>query len=397
VSRIDPARETRLYVARQMDLRGRNLDEKGRALLAEDLRSPCYEEVAVFIAFSRLIAEARTGFVVLDTAPTGHTLLLLDSAYHRQIVGGYASRASGGIVTPLMRLGDPVFTRLLLVTLAETTPVSEATQLQADLRRAQIEPFSWVIDASLAAADSTAPILRRRIAADPPRRARARTAGGDRAVDGGRARRIGAAPSPRATRRAAPRRHARARALTGTSGRDGGASGHRGGGGHRPERAGLAFRRPDAISSCNDDATACTSIAWPAGAARWARGERVVTAGVSRAERPACSTTTGCEPADGSADLRPIEGPEADDELASLAKAVGHPARVQILRLLARRTACVCGDIVNELPLAQSTVSQHLKVLKEAGLVRGEVDGARVCYCLEPRALRRLKALVGGL
>lgn len=96
------------------------------------------------------------------------------------------------------------------------------------------------------------------------------------------------------------------------------------------------------------------------------------------------------------ADLRPVEGTEADDELAALAKAIGHPARVQILRLLARKAA-VCGDIVEELPLAQSTVSQHLKVLKDAGLVRGDVDGPRVCYCVEPRALRRLKALVGGL
>jgi ArsR family transcriptional regulator, arsenate/arsenite/antimonite-responsive transcriptional repressor len=96
-------------------------------------------------------------------------------------------------------------------------------------------------------------------------------------------------------------------------------------------------------------------------------------------------------------DVRPVEGPAADEELALLAKAVGHPARVQILRLLSRRTACVCGDIVDELPLAQSTVSQHLKVLKEAGLIRGDIDGPRVCYCIEPRILRRLKALVGGL
>ncbi len=96
-------------------------------------------------------------------------------------------------------------------------------------------------------------------------------------------------------------------------------------------------------------------------------------------------------------DLRPVEGDEADEELALLAKAVGHPARVQILRLLVRREACICGDIVDELPLAQSTVSQHLKVLKEAGLVRGEIDGPRVCYCIEPRALRRLKSLVGSL
>ncbi len=96
-------------------------------------------------------------------------------------------------------------------------------------------------------------------------------------------------------------------------------------------------------------------------------------------------------------DVRPVEGVEADEELALLTKAVGHPARVQILRLLVRRESCICGDIVDELPLAQSTVSQHLKVLKEAGLIRGDVDGPRVCYCVEPRALRRLKALVGSL
>ncbi len=96
-------------------------------------------------------------------------------------------------------------------------------------------------------------------------------------------------------------------------------------------------------------------------------------------------------------DLRPVEGEAADEELATLAKALGHPARVQIMRLLARRDACVCGDIVDELPLAQSTVSQHLKVLKEAGLVKGEISGPRTCYCIEPRALRRLRALVGSL
>jgi ArsR family transcriptional regulator len=92
-----------------------------------------------------------------------------------------------------------------------------------------------------------------------------------------------------------------------------------------------------------------------------------------------------------------VEGPEADEELANLAKAMGHPARVQIMRLLVRREACVCGDIVDELPLAQSTVSQHLKVLKGVGLIRGDIDGPRVCYCVEPRVLRRLKALVGSL
>ncbi|MCA9582607.1 MAG: winged helix-turn-helix transcriptional regulator [Myxococcales bacterium] len=107
--------------------------------------------------------------------------------------------------------------------------------------------------------------------------------------------------------------------------------------------------------------------------------------------------STCCPPPDGEEDLRAVEGPAADQDLASLAKALGHPARVRIMRLLTRRSTCICGDIVEELELAQSTVSQHLKVLKEAGLIRGEVDGPRVCYCAEPRALRRLRALVGGL
>ena len=92
-----------------------------------------------------------------------------------------------------------------------------------------------------------------------------------------------------------------------------------------------------------------------------------------------------------------MQGDAADEDLAALARALGHPVRVQIMRLLARRDSCVCGDIVKELPLAQSTVSQHLKVLKDVSLIRGEIDGPRTCYCLEPRTLRRLKALVGGL
>jgi ArsR family transcriptional regulator, arsenate/arsenite/antimonite-responsive transcriptional repressor len=109
------------------------------------------------------------------------------------------------------------------------------------------------------------------------------------------------------------------------------------------------------------------------------------------------STADCCPAPSAEPDLRPVEGAQAEEELAMLAKAIGHPARVQIVRILVRRASCVCGEIVDELPLAQSTVSQHLKTLKEAGLIRGEVDGPRVCYCIEPRALRRLKALVGGL
>ena len=107
--------------------------------------------------------------------------------------------------------------------------------------------------------------------------------------------------------------------------------------------------------------------------------------------------TACCPPPADEPDLRPVQGDAADEELAALSKALGHPVRVQIVRLLTLRESCVCGDIVKELPLAQSTVSQHLKVLKDVGLIRGEIDGPRTCYCLEPRTLRRLKALIGGL
>ena len=114
--------------------------------------------------------------------------------------------------------------------------------------------------------------------------------------------------------------------------------------------------------------------------------------------RPVEPGTKGrCPPPSEELDLRPTEGPEIDEELAALAKALAHPARVKIIRLLASRSACICGEIVDELPLAQSTVSQHLKILKEAGFIRGEVDGPRICYCLEPGTLRRLKVLIAGL
>jgi DNA-binding transcriptional ArsR family regulator len=119
---------------------------------------------------------------------------------------------------------------------------------------------------------------------------------------------------------------------------------------------------------------------------------RISTMKVAARSADAC-----CPPPSEQPDLRPIEGDDADEELASLTKALGHPARVKILRILLRRNGCICGDIVDELPLAQSTVSQHLKVLKDAGLIRGDVDGPRVCYCIEARVLRRLKVLVAGL
>ncbi|PSO14855.1 arsenical pump-driving ATPase [Bradyrhizobium sp. MOS003] len=168
VDRIDPRVETERYVAKIMSSRGRDLDAQGKALLLEDLASPCTEEVAVFHAFSHVVAEARSAFVVLDTAPTGHTLLLLDAtgAYHRQMTSQLVPSGPGRIVTPLMRLQDPTHTKVILVTLPETTPVSEAASLQDDLRRAGVEPYGWVINKSLTVAGTRDPLLRLRLAAE---------------------------------------------------------------------------------------------------------------------------------------------------------------------------------------------------------------------------------------
>jgi arsenite-transporting ATPase len=164
VSRIDPRVETERYRQRVLDTKGRDLDAAGRAMLEEDLRSPCTEEIAVFQAFSHIIREARSSFVVMDTAPTGHTLLLLDAtgAYHREVT----RQIRGGlhVTTPLMQLQDPQQTKVLIVTLAETTPVLEAAGLQADLRRAGIEPWAWVVNQSLAVVPTTSPLLTRRAA-----------------------------------------------------------------------------------------------------------------------------------------------------------------------------------------------------------------------------------------
>jgi arsenite-transporting ATPase len=166
VDRIDAKAEAERYVEKIMEDRGRDLDAQGQALLREDLRSPCTDEIAVFHAFSRIVQEARAAFVVLDTAPTGHTLLLMDAtgAYHSQVIRHMPSAGPGGrIITPLMRLQDPAYTHVLLVTLAETTPVSQANALQEDLRRAHIEPYAWVVNKSLLAAGTIDPLLRQRL------------------------------------------------------------------------------------------------------------------------------------------------------------------------------------------------------------------------------------------
>jgi arsenite-transporting ATPase len=160
VSRIDSQAETRAYVEQVMATAGKNLDASGRALLEEDLRSPCTEEIAVFRAFAHIVAQGKDAFVVLDTAPTGHTLLLLDAteSYHREIARK-ASDMPEEVLKLLPRLRDRNFTQILIVTLPEATPVHEAAMLQTDLRRAQIEPFAWVINQSFEESDSRDPLL----------------------------------------------------------------------------------------------------------------------------------------------------------------------------------------------------------------------------------------------
>jgi arsenite-transporting ATPase len=163
VSRIEPHAETERYRQHVMETKGKDLDDQGKALLEEDLRSPCTEEIAVFLAFSRIIREAGKKFVVMDTAPTGHTLLLLDAtgAYHRE-TARHMGPSGVTFTTPMMQLQDSKKTKVLIVTLAENTPVLEAAGLQSDLRRADIEPWAWIINNSLAIANPTSALMRQR-------------------------------------------------------------------------------------------------------------------------------------------------------------------------------------------------------------------------------------------
>ncbi|MER5006635.1 arsenical pump-driving ATPase [Atlantibacter hermannii] len=169
VSRIDPKVETERYRRFVLENQGKGLDAEGLAVLEEDLRSPCTEEIAVFQAFSRVIKEADDHFVIMDTAPTGHTLLLLDAtgAYHREMVR-QMGQTHEHVMTPMMQLQDPEKTKVIIVTLAETTPVLEAANLQQDLRRAEIEPWAWVINSSLAAAKPSSPFLVNRASRELP-------------------------------------------------------------------------------------------------------------------------------------------------------------------------------------------------------------------------------------
>ena len=168
VSRIDPKVETQRYIDKIMAAKSPQLDAQEQALLLEDLQSPCTEEVAVFHAFSRIVSEGRSAFVVLDTAPTGHSMLLMDAtgAYHRQMTREFEGHGAARVVTPLMRLQDAAYTKIVLVTLPEATPVSQAAALQDDLRRARIEPFAWVLNKSVLAAGTHDPLLDARLAGE---------------------------------------------------------------------------------------------------------------------------------------------------------------------------------------------------------------------------------------
>ena len=160
LTRIDPVAETLQYTEAVLSKSAPDLDAEGMALLEEDLRSPCTEEIAVFNAFARTVAEGQNGFVVLDTAPTGHTILLLDAAeaYHREVTRTMSDMPEC-VLQLLPRLRDPGFTRVLLVALPEATPVHEAARLQDDLKRAGIAPYAWIINQSFSGNGFTDPVL----------------------------------------------------------------------------------------------------------------------------------------------------------------------------------------------------------------------------------------------
>jgi arsenite/tail-anchored protein-transporting ATPase len=169
LERIDPAVELESYRAEVMGAADAELDDAGRALLEEDLRSPCTEEIAVFRAFARTVAEGKDRFVVLDTAPTGHTILLLDAAeaYHREVLRTQ-NETPESVRELLPRLRDPRFTFIFVVTLPEPTPIHEAQRLQEDLRRAQIEPFAWVVNQSFLASGTQDALLSAKAAQEIP-------------------------------------------------------------------------------------------------------------------------------------------------------------------------------------------------------------------------------------
>ncbi|MEX0685005.1 MAG: TRC40/GET3/ArsA family transport-energizing ATPase [Balneolales bacterium] len=169
IDRIDPHAEKKAYIEKVLQQRGKNKTGEELKLLREDLESPCTEEVAVFQAFSKAIHQAKRKFVVIDTAPTGHTLLLLDTtgSYHKEVLRN-TGMDPAKLKTPYMYLQDPEYSKLLIVTLPETTPITEAAQLQEDLRRSNIEPYAWIANQSMSATELTDPLLKRRAVEEVP-------------------------------------------------------------------------------------------------------------------------------------------------------------------------------------------------------------------------------------
>ncbi|MFQ3670676.1 MAG: TRC40/GET3/ArsA family transport-energizing ATPase [Verrucomicrobiia bacterium] len=161
ISRIDPAAEVSAYCQAVMQMSSDDLDAGGRALLEEELRSPCTEEIAVFRAFAERVGEGKDKVVVLDTAPTGHTVLLLDAslAYAREMERQTAESLPESAVRLLPRLRDPAWTAVFLVTLPEATPLHEAAALADDLRRAGIEPKGWMVNQALLGSGTSDPGL----------------------------------------------------------------------------------------------------------------------------------------------------------------------------------------------------------------------------------------------
>ncbi|MBK7149941.1 MAG: arsenical pump-driving ATPase [Bacteroidetes bacterium] len=167
VERIDPKVETQRYTEKIVEHKGQGQSEEAKKLILEDLKSPCTEEVAVFHAFSKAIHMAKRKFVVMDTAPTGHTLLLLDTAgsYHRDIMRNNAN--ADRLRTPYMYLQDRTLSKIILVSLPETTPMREAGDLQNDLKRAGIQPYAWLINQSLSMLPGISdPLLKSRASAE---------------------------------------------------------------------------------------------------------------------------------------------------------------------------------------------------------------------------------------
>ncbi len=161
LTRIDPVAETEAYTAHVLATAGAHLESAALDLLTEDLRSPCTEEVAVFHAFARTVADAAGRYVVIDTAPTGHTLLLLESSasFAHQAATSGQGRPDSPAATLFGSLSDTARTRILLVALPEATPVHEAMALQADLHRAGLTPWTWVVNSTLSATTTTDPVL----------------------------------------------------------------------------------------------------------------------------------------------------------------------------------------------------------------------------------------------